>query len=93
MTEDQQQNQLYQTGYGEIFAKNFIAGFGRALGGVLVQLIFFAILAYVYMQIIAPKITPLFGMLQQSMGALENLQQQQSQTQDAMKLLEQLQGK
>ena len=88
MTEEQQQNQLYQAGYSEIFAKNFLVGFARALGGVIVQLIFFAILAYAYFQILAPKITPLFGMLEQSLGALDKLQNQQSQTQDVMKMLE-----
>lgn len=88
MNEEQQQSQLYQTGYGEIFAKNFLVGFSRALGGVIVQILFFAILAYVYIQVLAPKITPLFGMLEQSMGALDKIQNQQSQTQDVMKMLE-----
>lgn len=45
MTEEKVSKNLYQTGYWEIFAKNFLAGFSHKLGSWLVTI---AVLIAIY---------------------------------------------
>ena len=60
--EDQieQNKTIYQAGVGEVFWKNFLAGFGRALGGIVIYLIFIAIAINVFISYALPQIKPLY---------------------------------
>lgn len=49
---------LYDAGPLEIFWKNFLAGFGRGLGGIFVYLIFLFIIAGVFYNFVLPKFMP-----------------------------------
>jgi len=50
---------IYEAGAGEIFWKNFLAGFGRSLGGVFVYVIFLLIISWVIYNFVLPKFMPL----------------------------------
>ena len=49
---------IYDAGAGEIFWKNFLAGFSRTIGGIFVYLIFFLILSNLFLNFLLPKISP-----------------------------------
>jgi len=49
---------IYDAGAGEIIWKNFLAGFGRGLGGIFVYLIFLFIISGVFLNIVLPKLMP-----------------------------------
>lgn len=55
---------LYTVSHWEIVSKNFLAGFSRALGGIIIYLIFFAIAGYIFSQYLLPQLEPLFSSLQ-----------------------------
>lgn len=76
---ENEQKSLYQATHAEIFTKNFLAGFARALGGVFVQILFFATLYFIFMRFLSPIVTPLFATLEKSVNALESIQNQQNQ--------------
>lgn len=59
---------LYQASYGEVFAKNFLAGLGRATG----TLILYIIVVFVLYLIFAPKIISMVSKIE---PLLENLNQ------------------
>jgi len=50
---------IYEAGALEIFWKNFLAGFGRGLGGVFVYIIFLIIISLVIYNFVLPKFMPL----------------------------------
>src|SRR4030065_748769 len=47
---------IYDTGYGSIFAKNFLAGFSRALGAIFVYLMFAGLIFYFFMTYLMPQL-------------------------------------
>lgn len=49
---------IYDATFGEIFWKNFLAGFSRSLGGILVYLIFLFIFSGVFFNFVLPKLMP-----------------------------------
>lgn len=49
---------IYEASAGEIFWKNFLAGFGRGLGGVFVYIIFLVIVWVVVLNFVLPKVMP-----------------------------------
>ena len=49
---------IYDAGYGEIFWKNFLAGFGRGLGGVFIYIICLLIISWVVINFVLPKFMP-----------------------------------
>ena len=50
---------IYEAGAGEIFWKNFLAGFARGLGGVFVYLVFLLILSGVIYKFVWPQLMPM----------------------------------
>lgn len=73
---------LYTVSAGEIFWKNFLAGFSRALGGMIIYLILFALAAYFFSQYLLPQLDPLFS----SLKLLTNPQTLQPGTQNPQQL-------
>jgi len=49
---------IYSAGVGEIFWKNFLAGFSRTLGGIFIYLIFILLVSLGFISFILPKIAP-----------------------------------
>jgi len=75
---------LYSSSTGSIFVKNFIAGFARALGSIIVYLIFLFITLYLSSRYLYPQLKPLIDSFQKiaevsSSPAASNLDPQQLQ--------------
>lgn len=49
---------VYDVGAGEIFWKNFLAGFAKSLGGIFVYIIFLLVFGWIFYSFALPKITP-----------------------------------
>jgi len=64
---------VYNASGGEVFWKNFLAGFGRALGSVFVYLLFLGLIVYLFTNYLFPQIKP---WLDQYAKAIEVLTQQ-----------------
>ena len=47
---------IYDAGYGSIIAKNFLAGFSRALGALVVYLILTGLVYYLVISIVLPQL-------------------------------------
>jgi hypothetical protein len=54
---------LYETPNSQIFWKNFLAGFGKGLGGLAVQLVLFFLFYLYFIYYIMPKIQPLLNLI------------------------------
>ncbi len=63
---------IYSSSIGEIFSKNFIAGFARGLGGVVVYILFLGVVLFIVSRTLLPKLEPLFSTFQDSMNLLQN---------------------
>ena len=75
---------LYSSSTGSIFVKNFIAGFARAFGSIVVYLIFLFITLYLSSRYLYPQLKPLIDTFQKlteisSSPAASNLDPQQLQ--------------
>src|SRR3989338_9554781 len=68
----QKKRDIYTSSLGEIFSKNFIAGFARGLGGVVVYILFLGVVLFIVSQTLLPKLEPLFSTFQNSMNLLQN---------------------
>ena len=55
------QKTIYDSGYGEIFLKHFLAGLGHALGALFVNLILFIVTGYLFVVYVLPQFTPLIN--------------------------------
>lgn len=64
---------IYEAGAGEIFFKNFLAGFGRGLGGVFVYIIFLFIISLVIYNFVLPKFMPLITGYMNLLKSLESV--------------------
>ncbi len=76
-SEDQltQTKSIYQVSAGEIFFKNFLAGFGRALGGIFIYAVFIGISAYLFITIALPQIQPFIDEYRQAVQGLSGFNQ------------------
>ncbi len=66
---------IYEASLGEIFWKNFLAGFGRGLGGLFVYIIFLLIIGAIVYTFVLPKFMPLingYTNLLKSFGSISN---------------------
>lgn len=68
----QKKKDIYTSSAGEIFSKNFLAGFSRALGGIVVYLIFLGIVLFIMSRTLLPQLMPLISTLQDSLNMLQN---------------------
>jgi hypothetical protein len=75
--EDQlnQNKTIYEVSAGEVFFKNFLAGFGRALGGVFIYLIFMLISVYSFLTFAYPQIKPFIADYQRAIQGLNSINQ------------------
>ena len=64
---------IYDTGSGEIFLKNFLAGFGHALGNIVVYIILIVILYNLFMTKVFPRIAPFLNTLTSLSESLEKM--------------------
>ncbi|MFC1653520.1 hypothetical protein ACFL1M_01605 [Patescibacteria group bacterium] len=64
---------IYDVSSFEVFWRNFVAGMGRAFGGLIMYVIVLVVLASLINQYLMPKITPLIGTLQDSVDSLNQL--------------------
>ncbi len=55
-----QTKSIYTASSAEVFWKNFLAGFGRALGGIFIYLIFIGIAINAFLTYALPQIKPLY---------------------------------
>lgn len=60
-------NSIYQASYGEVFAKNFLAGVAKGLGGLFVWLI----LMFITFKLLWPQIS---GQMEKLTNLVNNLQ-------------------
>ena len=73
---------LYEVSHWEIFSKNFLVGFARALGGIFVQFIFFVVLYFIFIQFLSPILSPMFALMERSVNAVESVKEQQNKLQN-----------
>lgn len=66
---------IYDVGAGEIFWRNFLAGFSRTLGGIILYLILLFIFGMFFAQFILPKFLPIINQLLDMSKSLEKFQQ------------------
>lgn len=69
------EHSLYNVSSWEIFWKNFLVGFSRAVGGFLVQLAFLIFAYYSFVNVVLPKIQPFvnaFISAQENMSRLQD---------------------
>lgn len=64
---------IYDAKPGEIFWKNFLAGFGHALGALFVNIILYIVVAILFVNVVLPKLEPLFTSLSQAFKSIESL--------------------
>lgn len=67
------QKTLYEASYSEIFWKNFLAGFGRSAGGLVIYAFFLSVLGGVLVKFVMPIITPMFNQLQSISNSLNRV--------------------
>ena len=65
---------LYQVSSSQIFFKNFLVGFSRALGGLFIQLIGLAIFYYLFVRFALPTLSPMMDQLQTTVNQLQKIQ-------------------
>jgi hypothetical protein len=66
---------MYDVGAGEIAWRNFLAGISRALGGLVVNGIFFLIVSIFTIQYVLPYFAPLLSAFQTTTKSLQQIQQ------------------
>lgn len=59
-----EEKELYKVSNWEVFQRNFLVGFSRALGGLVIQIVFFAIIYFSIVQFLWPTFEPLFSRFQ-----------------------------
>jgi len=64
---------IYDAKAGEVFWKNFLAGLGRAMGGLFIYLIILGITVYEFVTIALPKISPFIQEYQQAVQGLNSV--------------------
>lgn len=74
---DNVQKTLYNASYGEIFWKNFLAGLGHGLGGLLVHLIFFVVSIVLVTYFVLPQLEPFITSLTDITNSFKTLSEPQ----------------
>ena len=74
MEEKKDNPTLYSSSYVSIIFKNFLAGFARALGSLVVYVVFLIIMSQVFIQYVYPQLEPYLEVFQQ-LGDLQALTQ------------------
>jgi len=64
---------IYDVGPGEIFWKNFLAGFGRGLGGAFVYIIFLLIATGLVVRFVLPQFAPIIDNFTNLSKSLESI--------------------
>ena len=72
---------IYDVPTFEVFWRNFIAGVGRALGGIFIYIVIFYGVFSLVSKYAMPQIMPLVGSLQNSIDSLNQLNSSGSQNQ------------
>jgi hypothetical protein len=65
---------IYDASSGEIFWKNFVAGLGHAIGGVVIYIIFLAIMVMSVVRFLWPIVQPYVQLYRTSMESLQKIQ-------------------
>lgn len=68
-----QQITIYEAGYSEIFWKNFLAGFGRSLGGIIVYAVFVIVIGGIAVKTLLPIFAPLLEQLGSVTSTLDKM--------------------
>ena len=63
---------IYQMSAWSIFWRNFLAGFSRSLGGIIIYLIFLGIIGYYSYQTLLPRLLPILQSYTTMMQSLTN---------------------
>ena len=66
---------LYEVSKWEIFSKNFLVGFSRAFGALVMQLIGLSIFYFLFIRFVAPSMGPLFSTLEDAVDQLKSFQE------------------
>lgn len=64
---------LYDSSYGEIFGKNFVAGFGKALGGLFVTIALYVFLGLLFVNVVLPRFEPFITSMTNLSKSLQSL--------------------
>lgn len=64
---------IYAASPGEVFLKNFLAGFGHALGGVVVYLLLLVAVYFLFMSYVMPKLAPVIATMNSFTKSIESL--------------------
>lgn len=65
---------IYDVSAFEVFGRNFLAGMGRALGGIAIYFFFLGIISYGFIQYLYPQIKPFIDEYRQAMDSINQLQ-------------------
>lgn len=66
---------LYDVSIGEVFLRNFMAGVGRAIGGIFIYFIFLLITVNLFITYVYPQIKPFIDEYQQAMKTINQINQ------------------
>jgi hypothetical protein len=83
---------MYDVSTSEIFIKNFIAGAGRAMGSIILYLLFFGIIAGIFTTYIWPYVQPFVAEYQEALQGINSLTKttQPGQTEEYQRFLQDL---
>ena len=65
---------IFDASAGEILWRNFLAGMGRALGGIFLYLVFVFLFSAIFTRLVLPKITPLIDTVMKLGNTAGNIQ-------------------
>lgn len=69
------QQTIYDASLSTIFWRNFLAGMARALGGIVIQIVFLALMALLIINWLWPQVQPVITTYQKAVNSLDSLQQ------------------
>ena len=76
---------IYDVSYKQLVWRNFLAGMSRAVGMVVIQFLFFAVIAGFMAQFVLPQIMGLFGGYIDTLGKLQGGANQSQFSLDSIK--------
>lgn len=65
---------IYDASLSAVFWRNFLAGMARALGGIIMQIIFMIAVALVIINLLLPKLAPVITTYEKAINSLDSLQ-------------------
>lgn len=68
-----QTKSIYEASAAEVFLKNFLAGMGRALGGIFIYLVFIGITLYFFINTALPQIQPFIDEYRQAVQGINSM--------------------